>query len=166
MALRFLFRWSQNTALGTVVRRSTNLFPAIEVVHLLGLTLLLGSIIAMNLRLFSGDTAVRSGGERGDRSGGEGGRSRAYTGLFWAALVATIVTGIVLFLAEPLKCYYNVAFLAKMALLSLALLFHVTVHRRVRRASGISRGAARAMAVLSLALWFGVGVAGRFIGFI
>ena len=151
-----LFRWSQNTTLGVIVRKSDSLFPIIEVVHLFGLTLLLGTVIAMNLRLLGFD-----GSGRLDAAQGQG-----YAPLFWTALAVTVVTGTVLFLAEPLKCYNNAAFLAKMALLAVALLFHLTLHRWIRRSGDSTAAARRAVAVLSLALWFAVGVAGRFIGFI
>jgi hypothetical protein len=154
--LRFLFRWSQNTALGTVVRKSDDLFPITEVIHLFGLTLLLGTVIAMNLRLLGFGASARLDAAQGQ------GEAR----IFWPAFGVTVVTGTVLFLAEPLKCYNNAAFLAKMALLLVALLFHVTLHRWIRRSADIPAAAGRAVAVLSLALWFAVGVAGRFIGFI
>ena len=44
-------QWIAHTALGVAIRKSTILFPSIEVAHVLSLTLLLGSILAMDLRL-------------------------------------------------------------------------------------------------------------------
>src|SRR5579871_5496667 len=48
--LRF-FEFLATTPVYTTVRGSSYLFPSFEVIHLLGLTLLLGSMVVINLRL-------------------------------------------------------------------------------------------------------------------
>ena len=50
MLLSF-FEWCDATALGEAVRNSLWLFPAIEAVHLLGLCVLGGSLLVVDLRL-------------------------------------------------------------------------------------------------------------------
>ena len=47
-----LFEWFEATGLGQTVRQSLWLFPVIEAVHLLGLTLLGGSLLVVDLRMF------------------------------------------------------------------------------------------------------------------
>ena len=65
--------------------------------------------------------------------------------------------------AEAMKCYYHPAFRLKMVLFALSVLFNFTIHRSaVRMPSAWSKMAAAA----SLALWLGVGLAGRAIGFL
>ncbi len=156
MPLLPLFQWFEATAVGTAVSKSTYLFPSIEVVHLLGLTLLLGAVLVINMRLLG----------LGMRRQSVPQVSEAMTPLFWTGVGTAILTGAVLFLAEAVKCYFNVAFAYKMTLLALALLFHITIHRKVRMSAAPSSAAAASVAIISLVLWFGVGIAGRWIGFI
>ena len=71
-----------------------------------------------------------------------------------------------LFLSEAVKCYYSQAFWVKMAVLPVALLFTFVVRQRV--ALGALDGTAtrrRVTGAVSLALWFTVAAAGRWIGF-
>ena len=84
-----------------------------------------------------------------------------------ASLVVMIVTGVSLFLSEAVKCYYSQAFWVKITTLPVAILFALTVRRRVAAAddSQIPPLARGAVAVVSLALWFTVAAAGRWIGF-
>jgi hypothetical protein len=72
-----------------------------------------------------------------------------------------------MFLSEAVKCYYSESFLVKMASLFLAIVFTLTVHRRVVMTEGTAIGPHRRklVALISLALWFTVGAAGRWIGF-
>jgi hypothetical protein len=150
-----VFERLEATAIGVAIRESATLFPAIEVAHLFGLAILLAVVVVMNVRLLSLArpqpllAAVALAAEP----------------LFWAGLGVTLASGFALFLAEAVKCYFNDSFRYKMALLAFALLFHVTLHRRVRTSAAPNALAAKAAAAVSLALWFGTGVAGRFIGF-
>ena len=154
MTLLPLFQWFEATTLGTVVRESLWLFPVIQCVHLLALALLGGTVLVVDLRLLglglhTESVPVLSGRMHPWMAG---------------ALLTMIATGIPMFLSESLKCYYSPPFWYKMALLVLAILFASTVRRRVLAGPP---GAARyrATAVVSLALWFGVGFSGRWIAF-
>ncbi len=46
-----LFRWFDATWIGSSIRASTYAFPIIECVHLLGMVLLLGTIVVIDLLL-------------------------------------------------------------------------------------------------------------------
>ena len=78
-----------------------------------------------------------------------------------------LTTGILLFLAEAIKCYYSLAFAVKMTSLLLAIIFTFTVRRKVALADEGRVGPlwGRLVAVVSVALWSGVGIGGRWIGF-
>jgi hypothetical protein len=155
MSLLPTFRWFEATAIGTFGRKSSIFFPAVEVVHLVGLTLLLGSVLFLNLKLL-GVTSRRQ--ETGDVA-------RAVRPLLWTAVAVTLSSGLLLFLTEAVKCYFNVAFWYKMALLALAIAFQISIQRRIAaRPTGFTH--ARLSAAISLVLWFGVGIAGRAIAFI
>jgi hypothetical protein len=155
MSLLAVFDWFEATPIGIFGRQSSVFFPAVEVVHLLGLTLLLGSVLFVNLRLLGIISRRQQIGEV----------ARAVRPLLWTAVAVTLGSGLLLFLTEAVKCYFNVAFWYKMALLAVALIFQLAVQQRIAaRPTGLAH--ARLTAVASLALWFGVGIAGRAIAFV
>lgn len=139
-------------ALGTwpgavLLQRSGTAYLLVNAAHILGVGLLVGAILPLDLRLlgfFRGvplnvlePFLVRA----------------AATGLALA-----LVTGVWLFTVKPVEYLANEAFLIKGALLAAAL---VNIVLRYRIA-----GFARAAAAFSLLLWLGVLVAGRWIGFV
>jgi hypothetical protein len=64
------------------------------------------------------------------------------------------------------KCYHNQAFWVKITTIPVALLFTATVRRRVARTGDMEPTArTKLTAIVSLALWFTVAAAGRWIGF-
>jgi hypothetical protein len=152
-----LFHSFEVTAVGTAVRESLWLFPIIECVHLLALALLGGAVLAVDLRLLG----FGLNGQSSQRL------SRQVEPWLVAGLVTLIATGIPMFLSEAIKCYFSPPFFFKMSLLVLAILFTFTVRRRVAGAEQgrIAQPWVRLTAVVSLALWFGVGFAGRWIAF-
>jgi hypothetical protein len=156
MSLLNTFHWFEATRIGTYGRHSTYFFPSVEVVHLFGLTLLLGSVLALNLRLLGAIMPRPSIPEI----------ARTTTPLLWTGATLAIGSGLLLFLAEAVKCYYNVAFWYKMGLLISAVVFQLLVHRKLEVAAGPSTGFAKGTAAISLLLWFGVAVAGRAIAFV
>jgi hypothetical protein len=83
------------------------------------------------------------------------------------ALLTSIATGILMFLSEAIKCYFSPPFWYKMILLVLATLFAFTIRRRVALAESgrIATGWVKLTALVSMALWFGVGFSGRWIAF-
>jgi hypothetical protein len=151
-----LFRWLNQTALSTAMRNSTSAFAVIEMVHLLGLALLGGVVLIVDLRLLGAILRTRPA----DRI------ARDLTPFLKGGLVVMVVSGIPLVGGETMKCYYNGAFRLKMLLFALALAFYFGVHRRVTKSPFASGWTPRVVAGVSLTLWLGVGVAGRAIGFL
>src|SRR4051794_34997302 len=95
-----LFKWFDATTIGVIIRNSTYIFPVVEVVHLFGITLLLGTITITDMRILGI-------GMRRQSIGTVANALDSWT--LWSGIVA-IVTGILLFLSEALKCYGNAAF--------------------------------------------------------
>ena len=62
MSLLPFFEWCESTALGAVIRDSLWLFPVIEVVHLLGLSLIGGAVLVVDLRLIGVGITGSAGG--------------------------------------------------------------------------------------------------------
>lgn len=152
------FKWCDGTWTGEVIRGSKYLFPVIEAIHLLGLTVLLGVMVIISMRLFGLILKHESTRELATDL-------RPYT---WTSIVVMLITGFLLFSSEALKCYDSPSFRFKMACLILALIFQVTIYHRATTAVDVDKrpGFAKLTAILALLLWFGVGVGGRAIGFL
>jgi len=131
-------------------------FALVEMLHLLALALLGGSVLVVDLRLLG----VILKGESARLIG------RDLSRMLIGSLIVMIVTGIALLSEEAGKCYFSPAFRWKMALLAAAVLFYFTVHRvaLLRSDNGGPTLWSRTTALISLSLWLGVGVAGRAIG--
>ena len=157
MSLLPFFQWCENTAVGDAIRSSLWLFPVIEGFHLLGLALIGGAVLVLDLRLL-GLALRRQPIARIARD--------AQPWLI-GSLFVMLPTGILLFLAESTKCYYSEAFWVKMTSLFLAIVFTFTVRRKValteeRRVRPL---VSKLVALVSLTLWSTVGAGGRWIGF-
>jgi hypothetical protein len=152
-----LFQWFEATTIGTVVRQSLWLFPVIECVHLLSLALLGGTVLAVDMRLLGLGLREQPAAEL----------ARKLQPWMAGALAVSIATGVPMFLSEAIKCYFSPPFWYKMCLLVAAAVFAFTVRRKVACAEPgrVPLFLVRLTAVVSLALWFGVGFSGRWIAF-
>src|SRR5215471_18888780 len=111
------FKWCDSTWVGETIRGSRIYFPIIETFHLLALTVLFGGVLVLNLRLcrlMMKHQPVQQVAE--DLS--------PWT--LWS-LGVILVSGILLFLSEAMKCYASEPFQVKMVFLFLAIVFHFTV---------------------------------------
>src|SRR5262245_26514213 len=150
------FQWCEATTIGHTIKESLWLFPVIESVHLLGLAVLGGAVLIVDLRMLG----------LGLREQTIASVTREARPWLLASIGVMILTGTALFLSESVKCYYSQPFWVKIATIPIATLFTLTVRRRVARAGATEATAGtRIAAVLSLALWFTVAAAGRWIGF-
>src|ERR1700744_1121891 len=157
MTLLSVFQWLDATPISVVIRNSTTIFPVVEVFHLFGLTVLLGTITITDLRMLGY-------GMRRQSIATVAGQLAPYS--VWAA-VLTIATGLLLFLSEAMKCYSNEAFPYKMALLLGGIIVYYFFQRRITRPdSHVSPATLKIIAILSLLLWYGVAIAGRAIAFV
>jgi len=153
MSLDDFCQWLQNPPWATGTRESSLLFSVIETIHVLGLALSVGTIAVVDLRLL-----------------GLGMRRQPVTQLAGQlargtldGLAGNVVSGIMLFLSEALKCYASTSFQLKMLLLCSAILFHVTIYRRFTMSEDARIKPWRARLIASV--WVGFGPAGRAIGF-
>ncbi len=156
-ALVPFFQWCDNTIISQAIRNSRGAFPVIENFHLFALTVLLGSLVVLVLRQFGLLYKAQPISEVADAL-------RPWNR--WS-LVVMLTSGILLFLSEAMKCYSNTSFRVKMIFLFLALLFQFTIYNRVVKNEGKSAPVGgKIAAAVALCLWFGVGLAGRAIGFL
>ena len=127
------------------------LFPILQSVHIIGLTLLVGTIALADFRLLGV-------GMRRHAAGDLTSRLAPWTSV---GLVTVLVTGPLLFGADLARYLNNPAFLLKMGLLAVALALHFTLHRRATSSITFKPAMQKLAAVLSLILWSGVLLAGR-----
>jgi hypothetical protein len=157
MSLLPFFQWLEASSVGHAISTSPWAFAVIESGHLLGLATIGGAVLLVDLRMLG----------LGLRRETVADVARDAHPWLVASLLVMLATGIPLFLSEPIKCYYSTPFWVKMTCLLLAIVFTFTVRRKVTLADGTRMRPIwyKLVAVVSLALWFGVGASGRWIGF-
>ena len=162
MELDVLLRSLEATSFATVIRENESLFPWIEALHVLAITLVIGSIAIVDLRLM-----------------GLASLDRAVTRLTadvlrctWAAFVVAAITGALLFASNAFNYAHNFYFQTKFIFLALAginmAIFHLFVSRDIERWGASPHTTplpAKIGGAVSLALWIGVVACGRWIGF-
>jgi hypothetical protein len=150
-------RWVQYSAPLVAMRGSPWLFPVIATIHLMGLALIGGSVLVVDLRLLG----------FGLQSQPVAALARDAERWLFRGLVVMVSTGILLFMCFATKYYFLTFFWVKMAALLLVIAFTQSVRRRVVMANDVDASPARCriVALVSLFLWTTVAVGGRYIGF-
>ena len=151
----------QDSGVAATIRGSVVLFPLIEAVHVIFLALVFGTIMIVDLRLLGLASRERSFTRL----------SRELLRLTWLGFAGAVITGALMFSADPISYAANTAFLIKLFLLVLAganmAVFHVLALRTVGDWDALhpTPGRARLAGAISLVLWIGIVFAGRAIGF-
>lgn len=157
MDLLAFAEWCESSALGTAIRESTWAFAVIESVHLLGLAVIGGTVLLVDLRLLGTGLTRHSA------------RDLAREVWPWQtlSLVVMLATGLLLYFSEAMKCYYSSPFWVKMGALAASIVFLYAVKRPFVFSGQRREGTVPAVlvALVSLGLWFTVGASGRWIGF-
>lgn len=128
------------------------LFPVIQSVHIIGLTMLVGTICLVDLRLLGIGMRRQDVGEL----------ASGLAPFTIGGLLTVALTGPLMFGSDLGRYIHNPAFVVKMALFALAVAGHFTFHRRVLSDSAtLSPSGQKAVAFLSLMLWSSIVLAGR-----
>jgi hypothetical protein len=150
------FEWLESLQFSTWIDDSGYFVASVNVMHLLALTILLGSVLIVDLRLL-GRGLTKQPVARVARDAQP-----------WqiSGFVAVAVTGVLQILATPMKAYYSANFWLKMDLLIVALVLTIAVRYRITQADESRVGPfwGKAVAVASIALWTTIAVQGRLIG--
>lgn len=157
MTTHELFQAVQNSDIAIALGQANILFGILaQLFHIGGLVLLLTSILLVNLRLLGVGLTHFSAPELA-----------RYTKPFvLTGLIFLIASGV--FMLVPSAALYepNPAFWLKLKLLAVALIIQFTLYRAVTATEIPHRLLAITTAIISLLLWFSVGLAGRAIGFV
>jgi hypothetical protein len=156
-----LFAWIESSGFSTSIRDSSYLFPWIESVHVLALTLVVGSIAVVDLRLLGLASVNRTVSSL----------TSEVLPLTWIAFAFAVMTGGSLFASHAVGYAENFQFRMKLILLALAglnmLVFHWIMSRSPLdwREFGRSPWPGKLAGAISLILWIGIVAFGRWIGF-
>jgi hypothetical protein len=160
MNLPAMMTWLEHRPFAIAIAESTWLFPIVETLHVLALTVVVGSVVMMDLRLL-----------------GIGSKDRAASEVIasslpwaWTAFAVAFTAGSLMFSSKASTYYTNVPFRIKVVCLLLAavnmLVFHLFTARGM---AAWDRGTpplgARLAAGVSLTLWIVIVATGRWIGF-
>ena len=150
----------QESALGEQMRQSLLLYPIVEIVHLIGIALLVGSIVALDLRLIGLRRFLPATG-----------MARHLLPVSVIGFVMAVGSGSMLFVTEAASLAFNPAFQLKLVLIALgginAAMFHLGPWRRVARwEHAAPPPAARIGGALSILLWLSVLTCGRMIAYL
>ena len=156
MLLQFI-TWLDDTPWSVALREGNFAFPLIETFHILALGVSFGTIIWVDLRLMGLTMRNEPVSEIVDQLEP------------WAIFGFSVmfISGILLFLSEPLKAYTTLAFRLKMIMIVLAginiWLFHRGIYKTIHEwdTAETLPWRARLTGLSSLILWLGIIVAGR-----
>jgi hypothetical protein len=157
MSLLEFCQWLQFSPPLVAMRSSPWLFPVIATIHLMGLSVLGGAVLLVDLRLLG----------LGLRRQPVAQLARDAERWLFRSLLVMVATGIPLFMCFATKYYYLTFFWVKMVSLVLVVTFTVSVRRRVVMADErrMTPAWGRVVALVSLSLWTTVALGGRYIGF-
>lgn len=136
-----------------MARESAWAYPLANLIHLLGLVLLVGGIGFLDLRLAGCFRALPLAA-----------LSRALTPLAITGLLLLVLSGAVLFAADAGALVRSPRFQLKLLLIALAIA-NAVLFRRLWKGESTPGPALRLIAVLSLLLWLGVASLGRLIAY-
>jgi hypothetical protein len=153
-----IFLALQESALGHLMRSSPALYPAVEILHILGFVVLVGSILALDLRLLGFGRAIPIQP-----------MAQLLLPLSRFGFLLAISMGFLLFSADAAHVVRNPAFQTKLLLITAALvnilIANVGPWRRLALWRGEVSGGAKVSALVSLLLWLSTICAGRLIAY-
>jgi hypothetical protein len=154
-----LFEWLAASPLALALGRHPTLYIVLNATHILGVGLLVGAILPLDLRLMGFFRAVPVAVI-----------APFLSRIATSGLLLAIATGLCLFSVRPAEYAANPAFLTKLALLVLGSLNALALHRTsgwrdVLEGESVSRWVTLS-AALSAIIWLAALLAGRWIGFV
>lgn len=153
----FLY-WLQDTPVAHAISKTDHLVgAALQVVHILGFTMLLSSVLLLTLRLHGQVLGAHP-------------LASIYRGvkqLQWWGLAFAVLSGVLMFVASPVLYADKPVFLLKVTLFAVAALAQVfLVSLPLRHPEAEPRAWVRHALSLSLLMWLAVAAVGRAIGFV
>ena len=153
------FTWIETSALSTWLRESPSLwaFPFVLILHTVGLAFLVGSNVALDVRILGMARGVPL-------------RTLERYGLvMWSGFWLNAVSGVLLLIADPTKALTNPLFYVKLALIAIGLGMWTKIRSRLHRLpipeAPVLPPRLKALAVASLICWAAGITAGRLLAY-
>jgi hypothetical protein len=152
--MRELSIWLSSLPLSGMMRRAHWTIPLLQTVHILTIAMVLSSVLMIAQRLWGA-----AGPTLADRA-------RRFLPWFWAGIILSTITGILMLIAEPRRSL-NGTFQVKMIIMGVAVAATVAFEMALRRHKVAWEGMpgprvrAGVYAASTLVLWMAVTIAGR-----
>ncbi|MBN1239085.1 MAG: hypothetical protein JXB36_11320 [Gammaproteobacteria bacterium] len=155
-----LLLWLENTSIAQAISASVWMYPTFESLHYVGLALLLGGIMLIDLRLlgYARSLPLRT--------------MITLLPWVWVGFLVNVITGTLMFVYGASSFGTNRAFQIKLVLMALAginaLLFTIAASRSGQDwvSTGQTPITVRVIATLSMVFWLGVMTAGRWMAYV
>jgi hypothetical protein len=160
-ALTNVMAWLQSTSLAVYIHKTAWLFTTIELVHVIAISLVIGTIAIVDLRLLGIASATRPFTEL----------ARLVLPWTWIAFAIAATAGSLLFISQASEYFVNAMFWRKMVFMAFAginmLIFELVTVRGVQQwdRKPTPPATARLAGGISLTCWVMVVVFGRLTGF-
>jgi hypothetical protein len=149
------FEWLGTSPWANAVNGPEWAFPLIQSIHFIGFALSIGTIAIVDLRLLGLGMRRHTAAEL----------AADLNRWTLAGFTVMLLTGPLMFSADAVTYHNNPSFQFKMNCLTIALLFHFTIHRKATRLQ-TSPSIAKMAGAISLVLWTAVIAGGRMIAFV
>jgi len=149
------FTWIEDSRLNDFLTETNSVFvfPAILVLHAIGMAFLVGTHAAIALRILGVAPGVPLFAMKGFLSAAR------------AGLVLNVFSGVLLLISYPTKALTNPLFYAKLGLIAAALMLFAAIKNDVFTDNGAATNPDRRKAILLLILWAAAIAAGRFLAY-
>ena len=160
MDLEPLIQWMKNSAIHDFVTKNGWVWPTLETLHFLGLCLLLGSLILVDLRILGFNKKAPLKG------------IHAFVPLTVVGFALNAFTGLLFLFGDPERYFPNIAFQSKMLLVFIAglnvLYFELIVHSTIKKHGDSAKLGidAKLVAGASLVFWVLIIILGRMIPYL
>ncbi|WP_254560700.1 DUF6644 family protein [Dyadobacter diqingensis] len=154
------FDWLEKTSWAVNIRQSLWLYPALEIVHIVGIVLLVGAAFMFDLRLLGFSKSLPLNG-----------MSRHLLPWSQRGLILIIPSGILLFITNSKALAFDPVFWIKLLLLLVAALNVFIFHRFVFNDKDDWRGSeelplfSKVSAIISIIVWIAIIACGRLLAY-
>ncbi len=149
-----------DSSLNQLISETVWLWPVLEIIHFIGLSILLGALLIIDMRLL------------GLFKSFDAASVNRLAPLAWIGFLFNLITGALFFIGDPVRYSVNIGFQLKMLLILIAGVNLVAYQLQVRPLmAGWNSGSpttpvAKAIAATSLLAWTGVLLLGRLIPYV
>jgi hypothetical protein len=156
MSMKAVVDWLTATSLSQAIQTTSWAIPGIQVIHIICLATLFALALSLSLRIAGRGFAVEPLASLAGR----------FVPVIWICLVVLFVSGALLIVAEPFRTITNPVFYLKMSLLIVAISLTAWLASVARRESEKISAVHVAAATVSMLVWAGIIVAGRYIAYV